>query len=127
MVAVFFGAILILYCSHVDGQSQTPVERVDAPVARDETSKTRPAEEPGDESAVTPTSTGGSDGAPSWRFGAGYFDKIKERDSENFVSMAAAAGAPAGISRGVSVAGAIYKIGNLSFGGVKYYSKDIIN
>jgi outer membrane porin, OprD family len=79
------------------------------------------------EAAAIQGSFGGSDGAPSWRFGVGYFDKIKERDSETFVSMAAAAGAPAGISRGVSVAGATYKSGSFYIGGVEYYSKDIIN
>jgi hypothetical protein len=79
------------------------------------------------EAAVIQGSFGGVDGAPGWRFGAGYIDKIKERDSENFVSMAAAAGAPSGVSRGVSVAGATYKWANFYIGGVEYYSKDIIN
>jgi hypothetical protein len=79
------------------------------------------------EAAVVQGSFGGTDGAPGWRFGGGYFDKIKERDSENFVSMAAAAGAPAGVSRGVSVAGAQYKLGNLTIGGIEYYSQDIID
>lgn len=60
-------------------------------------------------------------------FGAAYVDKIKERNSEDFESMATAAGAPAGVTRGVSVAGANYKVGQLSIGAVEYYSADIIN
>jgi hypothetical protein len=61
------------------------------------------------------------------RFGAGYVDKIKPRNSEDFESMATAAGAPAGVSRGVDVAGANYKYGPLLIGATDYYSKDIIN
>jgi hypothetical protein len=79
------------------------------------------------EMATVLGSFGGTDGAGGWRFGAGYVDKIKERNSVEFVSMAAAAGAPAGVARGVSVAGANYSLGNLSFGGLDYYSSDIIN
>jgi hypothetical protein len=79
------------------------------------------------EAAVVQGSLGGADGAPSWRFGGGYFDKIKLRDSEEFVSMATAAGARPGVSRGVSTAGALYNDGDLSIGAVDYYSSDIIN
>ena len=70
---------------------------------------------------------GGSDGAPEWRFGAGYVDKIKERTSESFVSMAKDAGAPAGVDRGVYTVGANYKLGDLSVGAIGYYSNDIIS
>jgi hypothetical protein len=69
---------------------------------------------------------GGSDDA-ALRFGAGYADKIKPRNSEDFESMATAAGAPAGVVRGVDVAGANYKLGALSVGAMDYYSKDLIN
>jgi hypothetical protein len=62
-----------------------------------------------------------------WRMGAGYFDKIKSRNSDQFVSMAEAAGAPAGVERGVYTAGANYRTGPLSFGVVDYYSDDIVN
>jgi len=62
-----------------------------------------------------------------WRFGAGYFDAIKERNSEDFVSMAEDAGAPAGVERGVYSAGANYSRGALSLGAIDYYSDDIIN
>jgi hypothetical protein len=60
-------------------------------------------------------------------FGGGYVDKIKPRNSEDFESMATAAGAPAGVVRGVDVAGANYKLGAFSIGAIDYYSKDIIN
>jgi hypothetical protein len=70
---------------------------------------------------------GGSDTSSTLRFGAGYFDKIKARNSEDFVSMASAAGAPAGVDRGVYVAGANYKLGSFSIGAIDYYSADIIN
>jgi hypothetical protein len=69
----------------------------------------------------------GSTDERSLRFGAGYVDQIKERNSENFESMATAAGAPAGVDRGVYVAGANYKAGTLSVGAIDYYSADIIN
>jgi hypothetical protein len=79
------------------------------------------------EAAFVQGDVGGSDGSPGWRFAAGYVDKIKQRNSDEFVSMAAAAGAPAGVSRGVSLAGANYTVGDLSIGGIDYYSSDIIN
>jgi len=62
-----------------------------------------------------------------WQFGAGYVSKIKNRNSEQFESMATQAGAPAGVSRGVYVAGAGYRSHDFSIGGVEYYSADIIN
>ncbi len=79
------------------------------------------------EGASVVGSLGGKDGAPRWRFAVGYVDKVKERDSTEFVSMAAAAGARAGVSRGVSVVGADYSLGDLSVGAIDYYSSDIIN
>jgi hypothetical protein len=62
-----------------------------------------------------------------WRFGFGYVDEIRQRTSEDFVSMAQAAGAPDGVERGVYAGGANYKRGALSIGAVNYYSDDIIN
>jgi hypothetical protein len=53
--------------------------------------------------------------------------KIKPRNAEEFESMAAAAGAPAGVDRGVSLAGANYKAGQFSIGAIDYYSADIMN
>jgi hypothetical protein len=70
---------------------------------------------------------GGGEGEAEWRAGAGYIDRIKLRDSDDFVSMAIAAGAPDGIERGVYVGGANYRKGDLSIGAVDYYSDDIIN
>jgi len=69
----------------------------------------------------------GSTDETNLRFGAGYVDKIKPRNAEDFESMATAAGAPAGVTRGVDVAGANFKTGELSLGVVDYYSPDIIN
>jgi hypothetical protein len=59
------------------------------------------------------------------KYGAGYFDKIKERDSDEFVSMSEDAGAI--VHRGVYVLGGVYEKGNFSFGAIDYYSPDIIN
>jgi hypothetical protein len=59
------------------------------------------------------------------KYGVGYFDKIKERNQDEFVSMAEDAGADA--DRGVYTAGAVYKDGDFSIGAIDYYSPDIIN
>src|ERR1044072_7927661 len=59
------------------------------------------------------------------KLGLGYFDEIKERNSDDFVSMSIDAGAP--VERGVYAAGAIYEKGKFSIGGIDYYSDDIIN
>ncbi len=61
------------------------------------------------------------------RFGAGYVDRIKERDSDVFIPMSEAAGAPAGVDRGVYVAGAVFKTSQLAVGAIDYYSQDVIN
>ena len=68
-----------------------------------------------------------SDDTSALRFGAGYVDKIKPRNAQDFESMATAAGAPSGVERGVYVAGANYTAGGFSFGAIDYYSADIIN
>lgn len=60
-----------------------------------------------------------------WRFGGGYFDEIKERNSEDFVSMSRDAGAS--VEEGVWALGANWKRGDLSLGAIDYYSDDIIN
>lgn len=62
-----------------------------------------------------------------WRFGFGYVDEMKKRNSTEFVSLAEVAGAPDGVERGVYAGGANYKRGALSIGAVNYYSDDIIN
>ena len=68
-----------------------------------------------------------TDDTSALRFGAGYVDKIKPRNAQDFESMATAAGAPSGVERGVYVAGANYTAGGFSFGAIDYYSADIIN
>lgn len=70
---------------------------------------------------------GGDDGRPEWRVGGGYFDEIKERNSEEFVSMAQDAGAPDGVERGVYALGANFRLGDFQIGAIDYYSDDIIN
>ena len=59
------------------------------------------------------------------KYGAGYFHKIKERNSDHFEYMSDDAGAP--IERGVFAVGAIYQNGPFSIGGIDYYSDDTIN
>ncbi len=58
-------------------------------------------------------------------YGVGYFDAIKDRNSDDFVSMSVDAGSE--VERGVYTAGALYKNGDFSFGAIDYYSPDIIN
>jgi hypothetical protein len=70
-------------------------------------------------------SSGGEDGAPAWRFGGGYINKIKERNSDEFVWMSSVAGA--NVDRGVSLAGFNFKQGDFSIGAINYYSRDILN
>ena len=70
---------------------------------------------------------GSPDDSTALRFGAGYVDKIKPRNAEDFESMATAAGAPTGVDRGVYVAGANLKAGQFSLGAIQYDSKDIID
>lgn len=79
------------------------------------------------EAAVVQGSFGGVASAPAWHIGGGYVNKMKERDSGDFVSMATVAGAPAGTSRGTSLAGGYYTIGDLAIGGIDYNSSGIIN
>ena len=74
---------------------------------------------------------GGENGSATWRFGAGYFDKIKEKTSEKFISMATVAGALDGVERGVYTAGfnvsKPLSSGEFSLGAIDYYSADILN
>jgi hypothetical protein len=70
---------------------------------------------------------GGGEGEGEWRVGGGYFDEIKARNSDEFVSMATAAGAIEGVERGVYVAGANYRKGDFSIGAIDYHSDDILN
>jgi hypothetical protein len=68
---------------------------------------------------------GGKDGSPKFTYGGGYIDKIKSRDSTDFISMSRAAGAD--VKRGVFAGGGNVSIGGFQLGGINYYSQDIIN
>jgi hypothetical protein len=68
---------------------------------------------------------GGKDGAPTVRYGLGYFAKIKPKNAETFEPMSQAAGAS--VDRGVLAAGANYLRKEFSIGAVNYYCDDIIN
>jgi len=70
-------------------------------------------------------SSGGKDGAPGFRYGGGYITKIKERNSDDFVSMSRDAGAP--VDRGVGLAGVNVSLGRFSIGAIDYYCDDVIN
>ena len=59
------------------------------------------------------------------KYGLGYFDQIKERNENQFVSMAKDAGA--NVNRGVWAAGAQYEKGKFSIGAIEYYCADVIN
>ena len=68
---------------------------------------------------------GGKDDDLKFNYGGGYIDKIKERNSDHFVSMSQDAGAD--VKRGVWVGGGRVSYKGLSFGAIDYYSDDIIN
>ena len=59
------------------------------------------------------------------KYGLGYFDQIKERNENQFVSMGEDAGANA--NRGVWSGGAQYEQGKFSIGAIEYYCADVIN
>src|SRR4029434_8253878 len=59
------------------------------------------------------------------KYGLGYFDKIKERNDSEFVSMGIDAGAH--VERGVWAGGVNYEKGKFNIGAIDYYSQDIIN
>ena len=83
--------------------------------------------DPGDtdgKEVVAPTPAPAKDVAV-FRGGIGYFDQIKERNSDDFVSMSRDAGAS--VDRGVFAPGGIYEKGKFSIGAIDYYSDDIIN
>lgn len=61
----------------------------------------------------------------SLKYGAGYFDQIKNRNSDDFISMSRDAGAP--VEHGVFTAGGLYQKGDFSIGGIDYHCEDVIN
>ncbi|MBL9159321.1 MAG: OprD family outer membrane porin [Verrucomicrobiales bacterium] len=66
----------------------------------------------------------GPDGA-TLKYGAGYFDRIKNRNADQFISMAIDAGAT--VERGVVTGGALYQKDDFSLGAIDYHSADILN
>ena len=68
---------------------------------------------------------GGKDNTPKFTYGGGYIDKIKERNSDRFVSMSKDAGAD--VKRGVYLGGGSFSHKGFKIGGIDYYSDDIIN
>jgi hypothetical protein len=66
----------------------------------------------------------GPDGA-TLKYGTGYFDRIKNRNADHFISMAIDAGAA--VERGVVTAGAVYQKDEFSLGAIDYHSADVIN
>ena len=63
--------------------------------------------------------------AHSLHYLVGYFDKIKERNSTNFISMSRAAGSD--LSRGTALVGGRYSQQALSAGLIEYYTPDVLN
>ena len=74
---------------------------------------------------VVPPAPAPDDDVAAIKYGVGYFNKIKERNDDFFVSMSRDAGAK--VERGVFAAGALYEKGKFSIGAIDYYSDDIIN
>jgi hypothetical protein len=68
---------------------------------------------------------GGKDNTPKFTYGGGYIDKIKERNSDRFVSMSKDAGAD--VKRGVFLGGGSFSHKGFKIGAIDYYSDDIIN
>jgi hypothetical protein len=62
---------------------------------------------------------------PGFMYAAGYVPKIKERNSDEFVSMSKAAGA--NVERGTVVAGGRFTYGDSSIGAIEYFTPDILN
>ena len=77
-----------------------------------------------DKEVAAPTPTP-APAVASIKYGLGYFDSIKERNENQFVSMGEDAGAHT--HRGVWAGGAQYEIGKFSIGGIEYYCQDVIN
>lgn len=74
--------------------------------------------------AIQGTTDPGPDGA-TLKYGVGYFDRIKNRNEDHFISMAVDAGAP--VERGVFTGGAVYQKDTFSLGAIDYHSPDILN
>ncbi|HSB05702.1 MAG TPA: OprD family outer membrane porin [Thermodesulfobacteriota bacterium] len=68
---------------------------------------------------------GGKDRAFGFNYGFGYIDKIKPKNSDEFIWMSKAAGAK--VNRGVFTGGGRFFYSGFTFGAIDYYSSDIIN
>jgi hypothetical protein len=65
---------------------------------------------------------------PHFQYGFGYIDKIKKRDSDQFIKMSDAAGAPDGLNKGAWMGGMRYvPLDVLSLEGFDVYTPDVIN
>jgi hypothetical protein len=65
---------------------------------------------------------------PHLQYGAGYIDKIKRRDSDQFIKMSDAAGAPDGLNHGAWMGGVRYAPADLiSLESFDVYTPDVIN
>jgi len=107
----------------LDDQTNITIGRAayDTPyISRDDSRMT-----PNTFTAYTLLGTIGSGDGPRFRYGAGYFTEIKQKNSEKFVSMSKAAGVQT--DRGVFAAGGLLTMQTFSIGAVNYYSDDIIN
>lgn len=69
---------------------------------------------------------GGDKDGPTFLYGAGYIDAIKQRDSYSFQSMASAAGVPTS-NAGLGFAGGLLNWGDVSIGAINYYAQDLLN
>jgi hypothetical protein len=69
--------------------------------------------------------SGGSHGAPGFKYLGGYITKIKVQNSDDFVWMSRQAGVP--VDRGVWFGNAVFSLGRFSIGAVDYYCDDVIN
>ena len=70
---------------------------------------------------------GGENGVPKFNYGFGYIDKIKPRNSDEFISMSEAVSSSIGVERGVYLGGLNVSAAGFSIGAIEYYSEDIIN
>lgn len=77
------------------------------------------------QAVVIQGTTGLGSGGANLKYGAGYFDRIKNRNEDHFISMAVDAGAE--VERGVFTGGALFEKDDFTIGAIDYHSPDIIN
>ena len=69
---------------------------------------------------------GGQEGAPGFRYGLGYIDKIKPRNSDTFIYMSEAVGVQ-NADRGVFTGGSNFSYKGFSLGAIDYFCSSVIN